>query len=155
GGVPVCESAGRHGDCTRHRPYCKLPEIRRIAFYRAFAMLSQRGFAMNAAAMGRWLLLGAGMLAAMNGLAQEEAKKVRLFILSGQSNMVGLKPEVSFTPTVKKAFPDDEVIVVHSAKGGEPIRRWYRDWKPAPGAESSKLKGSNGDLYEVLMEKVK
>ena len=28
--------------------------------------------------------------------------KTHLFILSGQSTMAGLKPDVSFTPTVKK-----------------------------------------------------
>ena len=52
--------------------------------------------------------------------------KTHLFILSGQSNMAGLKPAISFTPTVKKLLARDECIVVKSAKGGEPIRRWYK-----------------------------
>ena len=40
--------------------------------------------------------------------ADAQEAKVRLFILSGQSNMAGLKPETSFTPAIKKAFPKDE-----------------------------------------------
>ena len=77
--------------------------------------------------------------------------KVRLFILSGQSNMAGLPPQVSFTPTVAKAFPDDEVIVVKDARGGQPIRQWYKTWKPAQGPAPAKL----GVLYDRLMTKVK
>ena len=76
--------------------------------------------------------------------------KLRLFILSGQSNMAGLPPEVSFTPTVKKAFPEDEVIVVKDARGGQPIRQWYKKWKPAQGPSPATL----GALYDRLMNKV-
>jgi hypothetical protein len=53
-----------------------------------------------------------------------------LFILSGQSNMVGLKPEESFTPIIEDEYGKENVIVVKNAFGGQPIRRWYRDWKP-------------------------
>ncbi len=57
------------------------------------------------------------------GFAAEAAekssdKKVRLFILSGQSNMAGLDPNASFTPAVTKAFADDGVIVVKHAVSG-------------------------------------
>ena len=90
-------------------------------------------------------------LTASTGFAEEE-KKSRLFILSGQSNMVGINPDVSFTPTVKKAFPNDEVIVVKSAQGAQPIRRWYKSWK-GPGKKV--LEANAGDLYDVLMDKVK
>jgi len=76
--------------------------------------------------------------------------KVRLFILSGQSNMAGLPPQVSFTPTIETAFSDDEVIVVKHAQGGQPIRRWYKKWKPAQGPAPEQL----GDLYDQLMLKV-
>ena len=41
-----------------------------------------------------------------------------LFILSGQSNMAGLKPEESFTPAVEEAFGKKNVIVVKDALGG-------------------------------------
>jgi hypothetical protein len=76
--------------------------------------------------------------------------KVRLFILSGQSNMAGLPPQVSFTPAVEEAFAGDEVIVVKDAQGGQPIRRWYKKWKPAQGPAPEKT----GDLYDRLMTKV-
>jgi len=58
---------------------------------------------------------------------------VRLFILSGQSNMAGLDPNVSFTPTVKKAYAREEVIVVKDAQGGRPIVRWYTGNPKNPG----------------------
>lgn len=57
-----------------------------------------------------------------------------LFVLSGQSNLARLDPNETFTPAVIREFGKDNVIVVHDAKGGEPIRRWYKKWKPANGA---------------------
>jgi hypothetical protein len=104
-----------------------------------------------------WMCLGV-CLALMHqlGFAASPAK-VRLFILSGQSNMVGLNPDVSFTPAVKKAFPDDEVIVVKHAVGGQPIRRWYKAWTAPENAKAppSKAKQQPGDLYDALMAQVK
>lgn len=73
-----------------------------------------------------------------------------LFILSGQSNMAGLRPAESFTPTVEKAFGKENVIVVHDAHGGQPIRRWHKKWKPSNGQPPK----STGDLYDRLMSKV-
>ncbi|WP_338357791.1 sialate O-acetylesterase [Yeosuana marina] len=73
-----------------------------------------------------------------------------LFILSGQSNMEGLRPEESFTPTIKERFGEGNVIVVKEALGGKPIRRWYKDWKSPEGVE---LK-AQPDLYDSLMVKV-
>ncbi len=77
--------------------------------------------------------------------------RTHLFILSGQSNMAGLDPSVSFTPTVARAFAGDEVIVVKDAQGGQPIRRWWKEWKPAAGTEPK----ATGDLYDRLLAKVK
>jgi hypothetical protein len=73
-----------------------------------------------------------------------------LFILSGQSNMAGLKPEESFTPAVEEAFGRENVIVVKYARGGQPIRRWYKDWKPPEGDEPR----AQPDLYDSLMNRV-
>ncbi|HAI97298.1 MAG: acetyl xylan esterase [Cycloclasticus sp.] len=73
-----------------------------------------------------------------------------LFILSGQSNMVGLNPSTSFTPIVKAAFGKDNVTVVKNAQNGQPIRRWYKQWKPATGNKPT----ATGDLYDRLMKKV-
>lgn len=76
-------------------------------------------------------------------------EKHHLFILSGQSNMAGLNPDRTFTPAVKKALGN--VTVIKSAQGGQPIRRWYKKWKPADG----EVAANNGDLYDKLMNAVK
>jgi len=73
-----------------------------------------------------------------------------LFILSGQSNMAGLDPNISFTPAVEKEFGKENVVVIKDAMGGQPIRRWYKKWKPAQGDEPK----AQPDLYERLMKKV-
>jgi hypothetical protein len=77
-----------------------------------------------------------------------------LFILSGQSNMAGLNPALTFTPAVNDAFGSNSVIVVKDALGGQPIRRWYKDWKPAAGTAAAAAAEANGDLYDRLMQKV-
>jgi hypothetical protein len=103
-------------------------------------------------------LLGLGfcLTGMVSSVSAAEPGKTRLFILSGQSNMTGLNPDVSFTPALKKAYPSDELIVVKSAQGGHPIRRWYRDWKPPEGVAAPKPAGTKpGDLYDQLMEKVR
>jgi hypothetical protein len=101
-----------------------------------------------------WLLSTCFLLLPGSGAAHAEGK-VRLFILSGQSNMVRLDPEVSFVPALKKAFPGDDLVVVKSAQGGQPIRRWYKGWKAPAGVKIKPGKGEIGDLYDVLMTKVK
>jgi glyoxylase-like metal-dependent hydrolase (beta-lactamase superfamily II) len=73
-----------------------------------------------------------------------------LFILSGQSNMQGLHPEESFTPAIEVAFGKENIIVVKDAWGGQPIWRWYKQWKPLVGNEPT----ATGDLYDSLMNKV-
>jgi hypothetical protein len=94
----------------------------------------------------------AGLLVvALAGSAAAAEKRLHLFLLSGQSNMAGLDPAISFTPTVTQAFADDQVIVVKDASGGQPIRRWYKKWKPASGAAPK----ADGALYDRLMAKVK
>lgn len=82
--------------------------------------------------------------------AYSAEKEKHLFILSGQSNMARLNPDISFTPTVEAAFGKDNVIVVKSAQGGQPIRRWYKKWKPAEGDEPK----ATGDLYDTMMKKI-
>ncbi|MEC7108943.1 MAG: sialate O-acetylesterase [Planctomycetota bacterium] len=73
-----------------------------------------------------------------------------LFILSGQSNMQGHRPDEAFTPAVQEAFGTDQVIVIQDALGGQPIQRWYKAWKD-PQGQSPKTRG---DLYDRLMAKV-
>lgn len=78
-----------------------------------------------------------------------------LFLFSGQSNMAGLNPNASFIPAVEKEFGKEHVIVVKSAQGGQPIRRWHKEWQPAEGQAVAKSNKPWGDLYGVLMSKVK
>lgn len=78
----------------------------------------------------------------------EEGK--HLFILSGQSNMQGHRPEEAFTPAVKEALGAEQVIVVQDALGGQPIQRWYKAWKDPEGNSPE----NTGDLYDRLMKKV-
>ncbi len=73
-----------------------------------------------------------------------------LFILSGQSNMAGLQLEESFIPTIEAEFGQENVIIVKDAYGGQPIRRWYKNWKPLVANEPK----GQPDLYDSLMIKV-
>lgn len=65
--------------------------------------------------------------------------------------MAGLNPEESFTPAVEKEFGAENVIVVKDALGGQPIRRWYRNWKPLEG----NVPEAQPDLFDSLMIKVR
>ena len=87
---------------------------------------------------------------ALTSPAGESQGGKHLFILSGQSNMAALDPNASFTPAVAEVFGKDNVIVVKDAQGGQPIRRWYRKWKPGKGDKPK----ATGDLYDRLMTKV-
>ena len=73
-----------------------------------------------------------------------------LFILSGQSNMARLDPNISFSPAVADEFGEDNILVVKDAAGGQPIRRWFKNWHP----EGEDIPEGNGDLYDRLMAKV-
>jgi hypothetical protein len=90
-----------------------------------------------------------------SGAGAVDTKKVRLFILSGQSNMEGVNPDNSFTPAIVKAFPHDEVIVVKFALGGTPIRRWWKNWTGPYDVSASGSELPPGDLYAELIERVK
>lgn len=105
--------------------------------------------------MNRLLLTLLALISASGVCAQEK----HLFVLSGQSNMKRLDPETSFSPTVRKAFGEDRVIVVKDAEGGQSIRRWYKQWKDVKNYNSMKPDTSAdpstiGDLYDRLMKKV-
>ncbi len=73
-----------------------------------------------------------------------------VFILSGQSNMARLDLKESFIPTIEAKFGKENVIVVKDAVGGQPIRRWHKDWKLLEGNEPK----AQPDLYDSLMIKV-
>jgi hypothetical protein len=94
------------------------------------------------------LLVGLSALAAACIDAAEEGR--HLFILSGQSNMQRHRPEEAFTPAVSDALGIDRVIVVQDAQNGQPILRWWKNWKSPEGEKPE----STGDLYDRLMAKV-
>ena len=81
------------------------------------------------------------MAMSLSGQAGEAGK--HLFILSGQSNMVRIKPETHFTPIVAKEFGSNNVTVVKSAWNGTPIRSWYSK------------SGGKGNRYASLVDAVK
>jgi hypothetical protein len=89
------------------------------------------------------------LLLGLSAGAEHHAK--HLFILSGQSNMQGHRPDEAFTPTVEKALGKDKVIVVQDALGGQPIHRWWKQWMDPEGKKAAQT----GDLYDRLMSKVK
>lgn len=93
---------------------------------------------------------GFGILLLISCLSSCSSDK-HLFILSGQSNMVGMNPAESFNPMVEKQLGKRKVLVVKDAHGGQPIRRWYRDWNTVhPDAPKAQP-----DLYDSLMVKVR
>ncbi len=78
-----------------------------------------------------------------------------LFILSGQSNMAGLNPELSFAPTVVEAFGQSEVIVVKDAHGGQSIRSWAKTNHENPPPTRGRVPKVRGNLYPSLINKVR
>jgi hypothetical protein len=88
------------------------------------------------------------LLLGLSAGAEHHAK--HLFILSGQSNMQGHRPDEAFTPAVEMALGKDKVIVIQDALGGQPIHRWWKQWKDLEGNQAAQT----GDLYDRLMSKV-
>ena len=84
----------------------------------------------------------------LSALADDHQK--HLFILSGQSNMQGHRPDEAFTPMVQEALGRERVIVIQDALGGQPIYRWWKEWRGPKGEKPSQV----GDLYDRLMGKV-
>ena len=84
----------------------------------------------------------------LSALAGDHQK--HLFILSGQSNMQGHRPDEAFTPMVQEALGRERVIVIQDALGGQPIHRWWKEWRDPKGEKPSQV----GDLYDRLMGKV-
>ena len=77
-----------------------------------------------------------------------------LFILSGQSNMAGLDPSLSFTPTVTKAFGGDNIIVVKNAHSGQSIRSWCKSNHENPAPTTGRVPKVRGHLYHPLIKSV-
>lgn len=89
------------------------------------------------------------------GTTNATGRTIHLFIMSGQSNMNGIKPEMTVRPALQNAFPDDEIVIVKDAADGRSIRLWYKNWKPA--AENQAIEHpeeANGFYYDRLIGKV-
>ena len=76
-------------------------------------------------------------------------------ILSGQSNMAGLKPESAFTPELKKLLPGTEVVVTKFAKGGQPIRKWVKTWDEIAKKHKLAAKNDPGAFYDATLKQAK
>ena len=82
------------------------------------------------------------------GLLKAEVSGKHLFILSGQSNMARFKPALWFTAGISKEFGADNVIVSFHAQGGQPISKWYKEWKSSKGETDPDA----GKIYDAMME---
>ena len=82
------------------------------------------------------------------GLLKAEVSGKHLFILSGQSNMARFKPAMWFTPGMSEALGEDNIIVSFHAQGGQPISKWYKEWKSSKGETDPDA----GKIYDAMME---
>lgn len=63
-----------------------------------------------------------------------------LFILSGQSNMARLDPQISFIPSLENVLGKDKFITVKYAIGGQPIIKWIKKANdPTDNQDAEKL----------------
>jgi hypothetical protein len=97
------------------------------------------------------LLISTGIALAVSSasiaVAADAESGKHLFILSGQSNM--REPMIgTFADTVKKALGENEVIVSSYGQPSQPIRSWYRNWRPPEGMT---VKPSETGVYDSLM----
>ena len=100
--------------------------------------------------MKRSLTLIITVLTCCGFLNAEESGK-HLFILSGQSNMARFKPALWFTPGINEALGADNIIVSFHAQGGQPISKWYKEWKSGKGETDPDA----GKIYDAMMDATK
>ena len=96
-------------------------------------------------------LLPVIVILGMSGLLKAEEPGKHLFILSGQSNMARFKPGLWFTPGISEALGAGNVIVSFHAQGGQPISKWYKEWKSGKGETDPDA----GKIYDAMMEATK
>lgn len=101
--------------------------------------------------------VAAVILAAAMFSAHAAEKPAHLFILSGQSNMAGMKPEAGFLPEAKSLFPDAEVAIIKVAKGGRPIRDWVAEWNDIAKKhhiDTTKHKQNGVPFYQMILDQM-
>jgi hypothetical protein len=94
-------------------------------------------------------------------------RPVHILVLSGQSNMAGMNPELGLVPEAAAQFPDAGVAYLKIARGGQPIRYWVAEWddiaaKHGIDVEAKRARDKNKgtiyyqpilDQYNQLIEK--
>jgi len=104
--------------------------------------------------VSRKLILLGALLVSLRADAAD--KPVHLFILSGQSNMQGLKPENSFVPEARKLLPDAEVVHLKVARGGQPIRFWVAEWDQLAEKAGAKVRNPKSPyFYTMITDRLK
>lgn len=69
--------------------------------------------------------------------------------------MAGLKPERAFLPELKKLLPDDEILHVKFAKGGQPIRKWVKNWDEIAAKSKLPARKDPGEFYDQTLKMAK
>jgi hypothetical protein len=96
---------------------------------------------------------------AIASLAVAAEKPAHLFILSGQSNMVGMNPKAGFEQEAARCFPNADVAYIKVAQGGQPIRYWVVEWDDIarkhgldPVAARAKDKNKGTLYYQPILD---
>lgn len=84
--------------------------------------------------------------------AEAADKPVHVFILSGQSNMAGMKPELGFVPEAAKLFPNAEVPYIKVSRGGQPIRLWISEWNDLAKKHNLTTMSQGTKYYQPILD---
>jgi hypothetical protein len=87
--------------------------------------------------------------------AANAKKPAHLFILSGQSNMAGMKPEAGFVPEAANLFPEADVAYIKVARGGVPIRLWVEEWNSIAKKHGLDVKIEATQFYKPILDQYK
>jgi hypothetical protein len=87
-------------------------------------------------------------------ISAADAAETHLFILSGQSNMAGLKEarDNSFLSELDKLLPDADVQYVKVARGGQPIRLWVAEWDAIAEKQGLAAHGQKPTFYPEIIK---
>ncbi|HBM78331.1 MAG TPA: hypothetical protein DD438_09475 [Verrucomicrobiales bacterium] len=84
------------------------------------------------------------------------AEERHLFILSGQSNMQGLKENTSVLPELKKLLPGADIQHIKYARGGQPIRKWVKTWDQiARKHQLTQQFKDPSEFYDIVLKQAK
>lgn len=84
---------------------------------------------------------------------QAADKPVHVFIMSGQSNMVGLDPDDGFRQVLEEALPDADIVIIKHARSGQSVTKWHMPERELKNGK--KMEAKRGPTYRALIEKVK